>query len=112
MKRRISVVILIGLLVSTGARADTVWGTVSRSSSAGIDLNVLGQDGRYYPNTLPVRVENDTRFGGVRSAAELSQGDMVRAGRDEAGQQGHRCHEWELGESQRSRVRNRTWSSG
>jgi hypothetical protein len=79
MKNRIAVALLVCLLVPSGAWADTVWGTVSRSSSAGIDLNVMGQDGRYYPNTLPVRVANDTRFGGVRSASELSQGDMIRA---------------------------------
>ncbi len=73
--------VLVFLLLSFPglAFADIVQGRVANVSSNALDLKVYDSQGRLYPNTLHLKVDNRTRLNGFSYLSTLRRQDAVSA---------------------------------
>ncbi len=72
----LTVVLVLSVLIL--AFADTLQGRVVSASSSALNLTVFDSQGRPYPNTLHLKVDNHTTTSGVSSAANLRRNDPVQ----------------------------------
>jgi hypothetical protein len=76
MKKLWLVVVFLSLAIP--ASADTIQGSVRRTSIDGIDLTVYDTQGRPYPNGLHLKMDQKTKFAGVPSKSGLRPSDFVQ----------------------------------
>ena len=76
--RRLCMVTVLALSFSGVAFADVVQGRVASSSPGLLALTVFDAQGRPYPNTLRLKVDNRTKMTGYSNAALPRSKDMVR----------------------------------
>lgn len=70
---------LFVFLFSAPAFADTVQGSVTRTSASGIDLTVYDPQGKPYPNGLHLKTDQKTKVSGMASVSALRRADFVQA---------------------------------
>ena len=78
MKKSFFVLAALFLFVCAEARADVVQGRVVSASSSAISLTVFDAQGRPYPNTLKLKMDNVTKLSGYSYASLPRSKDMVR----------------------------------
>ena len=76
--RIVSVSALALFSFSVLAMADVIQGRVVSSSSSALSLTVFDVQGRPYPNTLNLKVDNRTKMSGYSQASLPRSKDMVR----------------------------------
>ena len=72
-------VLVFLVILQVVAFADSIEGRVVRVSPADLELRVYDAQGKPYPKTLHLEVDNRTQFNGIASAAYLRPNDAVGA---------------------------------
>jgi hypothetical protein len=70
---------LLLMLFPAWALADTVQGSITRTTIGGIDLTVYDAQGRPFPNGLHLKVDQKTKVSGIPSVSALKRADFVQA---------------------------------
>jgi hypothetical protein len=70
--------LLAFLSLTVSASADTIQGSVRRTTIDGVDLTVYDRQGRPYPNGLHLKLDQRTKFAGVASKSGLRASDFVQ----------------------------------
>ena len=78
LSRRFCMIAVLALSFSSVAFADVVQGRVASSSPGLLALTVFDAQGRPYPNTLRLKVDNRTKMTGYSNASLPRSKDMVR----------------------------------
>lgn len=78
LRGRISTVFFLLVLVPTVALAESIQGSILKTSASGVDVAVYDAQGRMYPNALKLKTDYKTHYSGVSSPSSLRVKDPVQ----------------------------------